>query len=75
MLEGAVMVKLNEVLVPLVGTLPVPTHPVETYCTPVPPLAGDETDAEIELLALNHPLVGVGEPQLELEPQTEVTVK
>ena len=69
------MVKLSEVLVPLVGTLPVPTHPVETYCTPTPPLTGEVTDAEIMLLALNHPLVGVGEPQFEIEPQMEPTDK
>jgi len=72
-LEAASIVNVKLVEDPLAGALPVPLQPVATYRIPVPPLTGEETDAEIKLLALNHPLEGAGEPQPEFEPQTEPT--
>ena len=61
MLEAALIVKVTEVPVPLAGTLPMPDQPVQTYCVPAGPLAGEETNAVIEVPASNQSLVGFGE--------------
>jgi hypothetical protein len=62
MLEGAFNVKVADVFVPDVETLPVPAHPVHTYRIPTDPDTGEETDAVTDPAASNHPLVGVSEP-------------
>ena len=53
--------KDTELVLPEDGTLPVPVHPVQTYCTPVPPETGDVTDSVTFVPDVTHPLVGVGE--------------
>jgi hypothetical protein len=60
MLDAAFIVKVTVFDVPVAGTLPVPVQPVATYCIPAPPETGDVIDSVIELVALNHPLAGVG---------------
>ncbi len=60
MLEGSVIANATDVVVPDAGTLPVPVHPVQTCWVPVPPGAGEVTDAMMDVPASNHLLVGVG---------------
>jgi hypothetical protein len=60
MLEGSVIVKFTDVSEPEVGTLPVPLHPVATYCIPVPPETGEVTDSVIEVPESNQPDGGDG---------------
>jgi hypothetical protein len=60
MLEGAFIVNCTLVEDPEDGTLPVPLHPVHTYCIPEPPETGDVTDAVMLEPASNHPLDGFG---------------
>ena len=44
MVDAAVMVKLVLAVDPEEGTDPDPVHPVQTYCTPVPPATGVFTE-------------------------------
>jgi hypothetical protein len=60
MLDGAFIVNVTLVEDPEDGTLPVPLHPVHTYCIPVPPDVGEVTEAVILVPASNQPEVGVG---------------
>jgi hypothetical protein len=48
------------------GTLPLPLHPVHTYCIPVPPETGDVTEDVMTVPASYHPLDGVGLSYAEL---------
>ena len=59
-LEAAFRVNVTLLAAPVAGTLPVPVHPVVTYCTPMPIEMGDVTVSVIDEVALNHPLAGVG---------------
>jgi len=67
--EAAFIVKVTVFAEPVAGTLPVPVQPVAMYCIPVPAETGDGTDSVIDVVALNHPLDGVG------LPWEEVTVR
>jgi len=60
--EAAFIVKVTVFAEPVAGTLPVPVQPVAMYCIPVPAETGDGTDSVIDVVALNHPLEGVGLP-------------
>ncbi len=59
-LEAALIENVTELAPPVAGTLPVPVHPVVTYCTPALTGIGVVTDSVTEEVALNHPLAGVG---------------
>ncbi|MEM2603397.1 MAG: hypothetical protein QW353_00750 [Candidatus Korarchaeum sp.] len=59
MLEGSLIVKVKLLLEPELGTLPVPTHPVQVYLDP-PFNTGELTLAVISVPFSNHPLEGVG---------------
>jgi len=65
MLDSLSIVKVTDVVVPDVETLPVPFHPVQTYLVPVGPNNGEVTDMVMGFLDSNHPLVWVGEPYRE----------
>ena len=62
MLEGLSIVKIMDVFVPDVGTLPVPVQPVHTYLVPVGPDTGEVIDALMDSPASNHPLIGMNDP-------------
>jgi hypothetical protein len=61
MLEGAAIEKLTREEPPEAGTLPVPVQPVQTYCVPEGPDAGEVTEAVMLVPESNQPLIGVGE--------------
>ncbi len=54
------IVKVTLDSVPLVGTLPLPVHPVVMYLAPAPALTGEVTWAVMDDPELNQPLFGVG---------------
>ena len=63
MLEGSSMVKVTDVVVPDVETLPVPVHPVHTYRVSVASGGqGQVTFAAMDVPESNHSLVSAGEP-------------
>jgi len=58
--DGEFIVNVVLVEVPEEGALPMPLHPVQTYCIPDPPETVDVTEAVILDPASYHPLDGVG---------------
>jgi hypothetical protein len=66
MFEGSFSMKLTNVAVPEALTEPVPFHPSQKYRVPVDPAIGDAIEASISLPDSNHPLVGVGEPYVDM---------
>jgi hypothetical protein len=61
-LEGVFIVNVKDRVVPDVGTLPVPVHPVHMYRVPAEPEKGEVMDKLMDFVASNHPLVCEGEP-------------
>jgi len=66
MVEGSFSVKLIDVAVPEASTEPVPVHPSHKYRVPVGPDNGDATEALMSVPDSNHPLVGEGEPYVDV---------
>jgi hypothetical protein len=62
MVEGRVIVNVQDVDAPEMGTLPVPDQPVQEYCVPVSMEMGELIDSVTIDPPSNQPLTGLGEP-------------
>lgn len=62
MLEGKIIVNVQDMDAPEEGTLPVPSQPVQEYRIPVSIEIGESIDSVTEDPLSNQPLTGLGEP-------------
>jgi hypothetical protein len=62
MVEGRIIVNVQDVDAPEEGTLPVPSQPVQEYCIPVSIEIGESIDSVTEDPLSNQPLTGLGLP-------------
>ena len=62
MVDGSFIVNVVDEVVPDVGTLPVPVHPLHAYLVSTVSDTEDVTDTVVERPASIHPLAGVGVP-------------
>jgi hypothetical protein len=67
--EGRIIVNVQDVDAPELGTLPVPDQPVQESCVPASMETGELIDSVTTDPASNQPLPGLG------EPSRDVTVK